>query len=163
MSKFFIFWLRVSFGAWMAASSGDDPFAPFTICLIRFQSVAVPLCSSAVAAYPPDSRMAYDPGLASRVADGLESIGERGIRQKNVFGGRGFLVGKSTFVIVTESGLIVKSTPSEYPEFKKEPGVEPFAPGGERPMTTWLAVDAEVVADDPELTEWIRRGLRALR
>ena len=107
--------------------------------------------------------MAYDPGLASRVADSLEAINERGIRQKNVFGGRGFLVGKSTFVIVTDSALIVKTTPTEYPQLKLESGVEPFAPGGERPMSTWLVVDAEVVADDPELTEWIRRGLRALR
>jgi TfoX/Sxy family transcriptional regulator of competence genes len=107
--------------------------------------------------------MAFDQGLAARVADALEAIGERGIRQKNVFGGRGFLVGKSTFVIVAEESIIVKTAPAEYPAFRGEPGVTPFAPGGDRPMSTWLVVDADVIADDPELTEWIRRGLRALR
>ncbi|MDB4915521.1 MAG: TfoX protein [Gemmatimonadetes bacterium] len=107
--------------------------------------------------------MAYDHGLAVRVADTLEAIGERGIRQKNVFGGRGFLVGKSTFVIVTDEAIIVKTTRTEYPTLRAEAGVAPFAPGGERPMSTWLVVDAEAVADDLELTEWLRRGLRALR
>ena len=44
--------------------------------------------------------MTFDAGLAARVADTLAQLGERGVRQKNVFGGRGFLRGKSTFVIV---------------------------------------------------------------
>src|SRR3712207_5494274 len=55
--------------------------------------------------------MAYDPGLVARVADVLDSLGERRTRQKNVFGGRGFLAGKSTFVIVWGDGLLVKTPP----------------------------------------------------
>jgi TfoX/Sxy family transcriptional regulator of competence genes len=107
--------------------------------------------------------MAYDAGLVERVADTLEQIGERRVRQKNVFGGRGFLVGKSTFVIVWGEGLLVKTPPDEYPGLLKQPGIEPFAPGGERPMSTWLVVPADAVADDPELTEWVRRGLNGIR
>ena len=49
--------------------------------------------------------MSYDHGLAARMADTLAALGQRGIRQKNVFGGRGFLVGKSTFAIAWEDGL----------------------------------------------------------
>jgi hypothetical protein len=30
-------------------------------------------------------------------------------------------------------------------------------------MSTWLVVAADVVADDPELAEWVQRGLRAVR
>jgi hypothetical protein len=30
-------------------------------------------------------------------------------------------------------------------------------------MGTWLVVASDVIADDPELTEWLRRGLRAVR
>jgi hypothetical protein len=30
-------------------------------------------------------------------------------------------------------------------------------------MSTWLVVDADAIADDPELTEWIRRSLRGIR
>ena len=106
--------------------------------------------------------MAYDNGLAERVDDALRAINEHGTRQKNVFGGRGFLRGKSTFLIVWDDGLIVKVPKSEYAEMLTQSGVTPFAPGGERPMSTWVAVKSDVVADDPELHEWIRRGLRGL-
>ena len=107
--------------------------------------------------------MAFDAGLVERVADVLLQIGERGVRQKNVFGGRGFLVGKSTFVIVWGEGLLVKTTAAEYDELLTQPGVTPFAPGGEGAMGTWLVVPADAVADDPELTDWVRRGLRGIR
>ena len=107
--------------------------------------------------------MAYDAGLVERVADALAQIGERGVRQKNVFGGRGFLAGKSTFVIVWEDGLLVKTPADEYQALLKQPGIEPFAPGDEKPMGTWLVVPADAIADDPELTEWVRRGLKGIR
>jgi TfoX/Sxy family transcriptional regulator of competence genes len=107
--------------------------------------------------------MAYDAGLVERVADVIAQIGERSTRQKNVFGGRGFLVGKSTFVIVRDDGLLVKAPADEYERLLEQPGIEPFAPGDERPMGTWLVVPADAVADDPELTDWVRRGLRGIR
>ena len=107
--------------------------------------------------------MAFDAGLVERVADALLQIGERGVRQKNVFGGRGFLVGKSTFVIVWGEGMLVKATAGEYDDLLAQPGIEPFAPGGEGAMGTWLVVPADAIADDPELAEWIRRGLRGIR
>src|SRR6476661_3899266 len=107
--------------------------------------------------------MAFDAGLVERVADVLTQIGERGVRQKNVFGGRGFLVGKSTFVIVWGEGLLVKTTAAEYDALLAQPGVTQFAPGGEGAMGTWLVVPADAVADDPELADWVRRGLRGIR
>src|SRR5215212_2964832 len=106
--------------------------------------------------------MAYDPGLVARVADALATLGQRGVRQKNVFGGRGFLRGKSTFVIVWGDDLIVKSPPAEYQGLLESPGVTPFTPDGENRMSTWLVVSADALADDPELAEWVRRGLRAV-
>jgi hypothetical protein len=30
-------------------------------------------------------------------------------------------------------------------------------------MGTWLVVPPETIADDPELAEWLRRGLRDIR
>jgi TfoX/Sxy family transcriptional regulator of competence genes len=86
--------------------------------------------------------MPYDPGLAERVLGALDTLGERHTRQKNVFGGRGFLVGKSTFVIVWEDGLLVKTPPAEYPRLLTQPGITPFAPDGERPMSTWVVCRA---------------------
>jgi TfoX/Sxy family transcriptional regulator of competence genes len=107
--------------------------------------------------------MSFDPGLVSRVADILTSLGERTVRQKNVFGGRGFLLGKTTFAIAWEDSLIVKAAPAEHLALLAEPGVTPFAPDGERSMGTWLVVAPDAMADDPELTEWLRRALRGVR
>ena len=107
--------------------------------------------------------MPWDAGLVARVEDALEQMGEHAVRQKNVFGGRGFLRGKSTFVIVWDDGLLVKTRADEYPRLLTEPGVSPFTPDGEKPMSTWLLVDADAIADDPELIEWVRRGARAIR
>ena len=107
--------------------------------------------------------MAYDSGLVERVADQLTQLGERHVRQKNVFGGRGFLAGKSTFVIVWDDGLLVKTPRDEYAAALGEPGVTAFAPDGERPMSTWVVVPADAIADDPELAEWVQRGLRSIR
>jgi len=107
--------------------------------------------------------MAYDPGLAERVAATFASLGLAHARQKNVFGGRGFMLGKSTGVIVWGDGLLVKTPPNEYADALREPGTTPFAPDGERPMSTWVVVPAEAVADDPQLEEWVRRGVRAVR
>ncbi len=106
--------------------------------------------------------MAYDAGLAERVSDALARAGRRSIRQKNVFGGRGFLSGKSTFVIVSSDKLIVKVPRHEYDAALGEYGVTPFTPGGERAMSTWVVVSGEAVADDPELLAWVERGLRSL-
>ena len=67
------------------------------------------------------------------------------------------------FAVAWEDGMIVKATPADYPAFLKEPGVTPFTPGGEKRMTTWLVVQSDAIADDPELSEWLRRALRAVR
>ena len=106
--------------------------------------------------------MAYDSGLVERVADALRTLGERAVRQKNVFGGRGFLAGKSTFVIVFDDDLIVKVPPAEYDAALAERGVTPFAPDGEGAMGSWVVVTGDTVADDPELAEWVERGLRGI-
>ncbi len=106
--------------------------------------------------------MSFDAGLVARVGDALSQIGERAVRQKNVFGGRGFLRGKSTFVIVWDDGLIVKTRPEDYGRLSREPGVTPFAPDGEKPMSTWLVVQPDAIADDPDLVQWVRRGLDAV-
>lgn len=107
--------------------------------------------------------MSFDFGLVARVENALMQIGERGYRQKNVFGGRGFLCGKSTFCIVWDEGLIVKPARADYERALSEPGVTPFAPDDEKPMSTWVVVSAESLADDPALVEWVRRGLAGIR
>ena len=107
--------------------------------------------------------MAFDSGLVARVEDALAQLGERRFRQKNVFGGRGFLCGKSTFCIVWNDDLIVKMPSTRYEQALREPGVTPFTPGDEKPMSTWVVVSADAMADDPQLVEWVSNGLEAVR
>jgi TfoX/Sxy family transcriptional regulator of competence genes len=107
--------------------------------------------------------MAYDTGLAERVRDTLHRLGERAVREKNVFGGRGFLFGKKTFLVVMDDSLLIKTAPDEYQKALGRRGVEPFAPDGERSMSTWLVIAPDVIADDPELGEWVGAAIRSMR
>ena len=107
--------------------------------------------------------MTYDPGLVARIADLLPAAEIRTARQKNVFGGRGFLLGKSTFVIAWGDGLLVKVPRAEYEAALAQPGVTPFAPDGESSMGTWLVVPPDLSPDDPDLIEWPAPGARAIR
>lgn len=107
--------------------------------------------------------MAYDHGLAERVRDALVRLGERGVREKNVFGGRGFLFGKKTFLVVMDDGLLVKTAPNQYEDLLRLPGVERFAPNEERAMSTWVVASPDATADDSDLTEWVARGIRGVR
>jgi len=107
--------------------------------------------------------MTYDPGLVARIADLLPAAEIRTARQKNVFSGRGFLLGKSTFVIAWGDGLLVKTPPADYAASLARPGVTPFAPNGERPMGTWVFVPPDLLADDPDLIEWLSLGARSIR
>lgn len=107
--------------------------------------------------------MTYDPHLAERIAGLLPGMGLRSARQKNVFGGRGFLLGKSTFVIVWNDALLVKTTRAHYAKALKMRGVTPFTPDGKKSMSTWVVVASEEIADDPELRQWIEQGARAVR
>lgn len=107
--------------------------------------------------------MTYDAGLVARIADLLPAAEIRTARQKNVFGGRGFLLGKSTFVIAWGDGLLVKTPPADYAAALARPGVTPFAPDGESPMGTWLVVPPDLIADDPDLIEWLSLAVRSIR
>ncbi|MEP7381015.1 MAG: TfoX/Sxy family protein [Gemmatimonadota bacterium] len=107
--------------------------------------------------------MAFDAGTVERVRDALDRLGEQGSREKHVFGGWGFLQGKSTFVIVWGEGILAKLPTFAYHGALQRPGVTPFAPGGDRSMGTWVVVTADVIADDPELAEWVALGLQGVR
>lgn len=107
--------------------------------------------------------MAYDPGLVERMRDALARLGERAVRERGVFGGRGFLQGKRTFVIAYDDGLIAKMPADAYTGALARTGVTPFAPDGARPMSTWVVVSADAIADDPELAEWMALALQGVR
>jgi hypothetical protein len=106
--------------------------------------------------------MSYDEGLLARCLDLLEpSIGAE-VRHKNVFGMRGLMRGSRMFAAIGEESMIVKVIAREYERLLTRPGVREFSPGGQK-LGTWVEIDQDVVADDPELREWLETGLRAIR
>ena len=107
--------------------------------------------------------MAYDHGLVERVRDALARIGVRSFRERSLFGGWGFLEGKSVFAVAWDRGFVVKMAPDEYQAALRMSGVTPFSPMGESAMTTWVVVSDEATADDDDLAEWVQRGLRGVR
>jgi hypothetical protein len=54
----------------------------------------------------------------------------------------------------------VKLTSAEF-ERSLENGIERFMPGGEA-LGTWVVIQHEAVADDPELRDWLEAGLRGI-
>jgi TfoX/Sxy family transcriptional regulator of competence genes len=103
----------------------------------------------------------HDEGLLQRCLDSLAAMGERGIRDKNVFGMRGLMRGRSMFAAVGEEGIIVKVPSDQYERALKQPGVKPFTPGGQK-LGMWVEVEDAAIADDPDLRDWLATGLRAL-
>jgi TfoX/Sxy family transcriptional regulator of competence genes len=103
----------------------------------------------------------HDEGLLQRCLDCLSGLGQRGVRDKNVFGMRGLLRGKSMFAAVGESSIIVKVPAGEYDVALHQPGVRAFTPGGQK-LGTWVEIDEDAVADDPDLRDWLAVGLRAI-
>ena len=106
--------------------------------------------------------MPWDAGLLARCLDALDAAGVRPVRHKSVFGMRGLLIGKRMFAAVGGDGLIVRLRPEAVAGALARPGVTRFMPGGES-LGTWVALRDDVVADDPELREWLEAGVHSLR
>lgn len=104
--------------------------------------------------------MSYDEALLTRCLDGLREL-RVAVRDKNVFGMRGLLRGARMFAAVGESSVIVRLTPHEHRAAIRRKGVRPFSPGGSQ-LGTWVEIDDVLLADDPELREWLAAGLRSL-
>jgi TfoX/Sxy family transcriptional regulator of competence genes len=96
--------------------------------------------------------MAYDQGLAERLRDLLPKAVE-----KKMFGSVGWMERGHLVAGIWKDDLIARVHPDETAKALKEPGVKPFAVTG-RPMKGWVLVDAEQVAEEPQLKEWVERS-----
>src|SRR5438876_5953724 len=101
--------------------------------------------------------MAFDETLAGRIRDAL--VRKKNIEEKKMFGGIGFLLDGNMLVGVWKDSLIARLGPDNGEEALKEPHVRAFDITG-KAMKGWVLVDAEGLASDDELKEWIRRATR---
>jgi TfoX/Sxy family transcriptional regulator of competence genes len=100
--------------------------------------------------------MAYNETLAERLRRAL--AGRKGIEEKKMFGGIGFLLNGNMCVGVSKDSLIVRLDAEQAEEALMEPNVEEFNATG-RSMKGWVLVTPAGTQDDDELTDWIGRAL----
>jgi hypothetical protein len=104
--------------------------------------------------------MAFSAALAARIRDALAR--KRGVEEKKMFGGVGYLLNGNLLVGVWKDSLIARLSPDEGEEALREPHVREFDITG-RPMKGWVLVGPEGVEDDAQLTDWIGRATRFVR
>ena len=100
--------------------------------------------------------MAYDAKLEGRLQAKLK--GARGLVEKKMFGGVGFMIHGNMACGILNNDLIVRIDPKRHPEMLKRPHVKPFDNMG-RPMAGWILVGPEGRKTDKALAGWIQMGL----
>ena len=93
--------------------------------------------------------MAFDETLAGRIRDALAR--SRGVEEKRMFGGIGFLLNGNLLVGVWKDSRIVWLGPEDSGEALLKPHVKEFDITG-RPMKGWVLVGPEGVEGDDQLS-----------
>lgn len=99
--------------------------------------------------------MAYSESLADRIRQAFGR--RRGLAEKKMFGGVGFLLNCNMCVGVWKTSLIVRLDPADAEILLQQPHVRPFDITG-RPMKGWLLVEADGLETDEQLAQWMERA-----
>lgn len=101
--------------------------------------------------------MAYDTDLADRIRALVST--ERGVAEQRMFGGLAFLINGNMSVAASGGGgLLVRVDPDESTQLCDGARVQPMVMRG-REMHGWLRVDSSAVDAEPDLREWVTRGV----
>lgn len=104
--------------------------------------------------------MVFSASLAARIRDALART--KGIEEKKMFGGVGFLLHGNMLVGVWKNSLIVRLGPNEGDKALLEPHVKKFDITG-KAMRGWVMVEPDGMEDDGQLKEWIERAVKFVR
>ena len=105
--------------------------------------------------------MAYDDELANRIRGAVQ--GERGLAEKQMFGGLAFLIhGNMAVSASSKGGLLLRVDPAATESLVSEPHAQRFVMRG-REMDGWLRVDAQALETDDELRRWVSHGVTYAR
>jgi hypothetical protein len=99
--------------------------------------------------------MAFDESLAARIRDALAR--KKGVEEKKMFGGVGFLLHGNMLVGVWKDSLIARLGPDEGEAALREPHVRDFDITG-RAMKGWVLVGPDGIEGDDQLAGWIGRA-----
>ncbi len=100
--------------------------------------------------------MPYNEELALRLRKMLPKAIE-----KRMFGGIGLMERGHLVAGVSHDDLVVRVPPDETKRWLAEPGAHPMMTG--KPMTGWVKVSVNSLADDRTLTRWVERSRAATR
>lgn len=100
--------------------------------------------------------MAYSESLADRIRQALS--GRKGMAEKKMFGGLGFLLNGNMCVGVWKTSLIVRIDSETYESALRQPHAAEFDITG-RPMRGWIMVADEGLKRDAQLARWIEQAV----
>ena len=97
--------------------------------------------------------------LAERIRVVLDG---RSVREVPMFGGLSFMVDERLAVSAGREGtLLVRVDPDRYDELVERPGASEAIMGQRTMAPNWLVVDADALASDEALADWVTVGLEA--
>ena len=102
--------------------------------------------------------MAFSEELAERIRQALAR--KKGIEEKRMFGGVGFLLNGNLLVGVRKDSLLVRLGPEQGDEALTEAHVSEFEITGRGTMKGWVVVSLEGVQGDDQLKGWIERAAK---
>jgi len=102
----------------------------------------------------------FSESLASRIRDTLAR--RKNIAEKKMFGCICFFLNGNALAGVWKAALIVRLGPDDGEAALREPHVRAFDITG-KPMRNWVAVEAEGVEDDDQLSGWIERATKFVK
>jgi TfoX/Sxy family transcriptional regulator of competence genes len=101
--------------------------------------------------------MPYDEELAARIRERIGAAPD--LTEKKMFGGLAFLVGGNMAVAASgQGGILVRVDPAESDALVSATPASPMEMRGKE-MPGWLRVNADDVAADSALAEWVERGV----
>jgi TfoX/Sxy family transcriptional regulator of competence genes len=101
--------------------------------------------------------MAYNEALAKRIRAGLKGL--RGMEEKKMFGGVGFLIHGNLACGVHRQDMVVRLSEGDYEAALKSPGIRVFDITG-RPMRGWILVSAGACDTDRSLKKWLDKSVQ---
>lgn len=104
--------------------------------------------------------MAFDESLAQRIRTILAR--RKGVAEKKMFGGIGFLLNGNICVGVWKDSLVARLGTEQEEDARREAHVRAFDITG-KAMKGWVLVGPEGVADDARLNEWVDRAMAFVR
>lgn len=101
--------------------------------------------------------MAYDDKLAERVRTAIGK--KRGLTEKKMFGGLGFMLNGNLVCGVSDRGLLLRVEPGDTDKVLAMKHVMEFVMKGRPPMKGWVRVHEDGLGTAAQVKKWVAMGV----